>query len=109
MFSYWLLLNLTLFVMSTINFVQAIRNYVFMKKTKQIDMSVYSGLLKVETINYTCSLVLVMLVTYLITLLSCDKYIIIVLMTVSSSFLTWLVTNISSKLLDRLLFQKGDN
>ena len=109
MFSYWLLLNLTLFVMSTINFVQAIRNYVFMKKTKQIDMTVYSGLLKVETINYTYSLVLVMLVTYFITLLSCNKYIIIVLMVISSSLLTWLVTNVSSKLLDRLLFQKGDN
>lgn len=109
MFSYWLLLNLTLFVMSTINFVQAIKNYVFMKKTKQIDMNVYSGLLKVETINYTCSLVLVMLVTYLITLLNCNKYIIVVLMAISSSLLTWLVTNVSSKLLDRLLFQKGDN
>ena len=95
--------------MSTINFVQAIRNYVFMKQTKQIDMGVYSGLLKVETINYTCSLVLVMLVTYLITLLSFNKYIIIVLMVISSSLLTWLVTNISSKLLDKLLFQKGDN
>lgn len=109
MFSYWLLLNLTLFVMSTINFVQAIRNYVFMKQTKQIDMGVYSGLLKVETINYTCSLVLVMIVTYLITLLGCNKYIIAVLMAVSSSLLTWLVTNISSKLLDKLLFKKDDN
>lgn len=109
MFSYWLLLNLTLFVMSTINFVQAIRNYVFMKQTKQIDMGVYSGLLKVETINYTCSLVLVMIVTYFITLLSCNKYIIVVLMAVSSSLLTWLVTNISSKLLDKLLFKKDDN
>lgn len=109
MFSYWLLLNLTLFVMSTINFVQAIRNYVFMKQTKQIDMGVYSGLLKVETINYTCSLVLVMIVTYLITLLSCNKYIIVVLMAVSASLLTWLVTNISSKLLDKLLFKKDDN
>lgn len=109
MFSYWLLLNLTLFVMSTINFVQAIRNYVFMKQTKQIDMGVYSGLLKVETINYTCSLVLVMIVTYLITLLSYNKYIIVVLMAVSSSLLTWLVTNISSKLLDKLLFKKDDN
>lgn len=109
MFSYWLLLNLTLFIMSTINFVQAIRNYVFMKQTKQIDMGVYSGLLKVETINYTCSLVLVMIVTYLITLLSCNKYIIVVLMAVSSSLLTWLVTNISSKLLDKLLFKKDDN
>lgn len=109
MFSYWLLLNLTLFVMSTINFVQAIRNYVFMKQTKQIGMGVYSGLLKVETINYTCSLVLVMIVTYLITLLSCNKYIIVVLMAVSASLLTWLVTNISSKLLDKLLFKKGDN
>ncbi|WP_289146137.1 hypothetical protein [uncultured Megamonas sp.] len=89
--------------------MQAIKNYVFMKKTKQIDMIVYSGLLKVETINYTCSLVLVMLVTYLITLLSCNKYIIIVLMVISSSLLTWLVTNVSSKLLDKLLFQKGDN
>ena len=95
--------------MSTINFVQAIKNYVFMKKSKQINMIVYSGILKVETINYTCSLVLVMLVTYLITLLSCNKYIIIVLMVISSSLLTWLVTNVSSKLLDKLLFQKGDN